>query len=758
MSGADLGQRLESLSPKQRRLLELRLDREQTAPSPLPGPSRPCRATAGRSRSPSPSSGSGSSTSSSPAAPAYNMPVRPAPRRPARRRRAGGGPGRDRAPPRGRCAPPSPLAGGRAGPGRSRRAAGLPLPRGRPRAACRAAAREAEAAAPRRGRGAAARSTSRAGPLLRAALLRARRRTSTRCSSTMHHIVSDGWSMGVLVRELAALYARLRRRAGRRRSPALPVQYADFAVWQRALAAGRGARARSSPTGASGSPGAPPLLELPTDRPRPAGRRPSAARPLPVALPPALAAALAALGRRAGRDAVHDPARRLPGAARAATPARTTSSVGTPIANRNRAGDRGADRLLRQHPGPARRPRAATRPSASCWRGCARPRSAPTPTRTCPSSSWSRSCAPEREPGAHAALPGDVRAAERAARRRLEPAGPRRSRRSAAEQRHRQVRPHADLWPRRGGGLAGALELQHRPLRRRHRSRRLAGHFATLLDGGRRRARRRRLASCRCWPRPSASSCCVEWNDTGAAAIPARRCLHELFEAQAARTPGRRGRWSPARSALTYGELDAPGQPAGPPPARPGRRARGAGSASALERSPRAGRGAARRAQGRRRLRAARPGLPARAPGASCWRTPARAVLVTERALARSLPAAAGAALCLDADRRAGGERAGGRRRPVAATGQPRLRDLHLGLDRPAQGRGDRAPQRRRPRAPGRARSSRRRTLAGVLASTSLCFDLSVFEIFVPLCLRAARWSWPTNALALPRAAGGRAR
>ena len=47
-----------------------------------------------------------------------------------------------------------------------------------------------------------------------------------------HHIASDGWSMGVLLRELATLY-RAFARAGDRRCPTLPIQYADFAVWQR---------------------------------------------------------------------------------------------------------------------------------------------------------------------------------------------------------------------------------------------------------------------------------------------------------------------------------------------------------------------------------------------------------------------------------------------------------------------------------------------------------------------------------------------
>ncbi|WP_263451602.1 non-ribosomal peptide synthetase [Hyalangium gracile] len=71
----------------------------------------------------------------------------------------------------------------------------------------------------------------RTGPLLRAKLLRLDARDHI-LLLTLHHIVADGWSMGVLNRELAALYGTSRR--GQPSSlPPLPIQYPDFAAWQR---------------------------------------------------------------------------------------------------------------------------------------------------------------------------------------------------------------------------------------------------------------------------------------------------------------------------------------------------------------------------------------------------------------------------------------------------------------------------------------------------------------------------------------------
>jgi amino acid adenylation domain-containing protein/non-ribosomal peptide synthase protein (TIGR01720 family) len=85
---------------------------------------------------------------------------------------------------------------------------------------------------------------------------------------TMHHIISDGWSMGVLIGEVTALYEAYSR--GRESPlPSLPVQYADYAVWQREWLRGE-ALAEHLDFWEGQLAGVPPLLELPTDRPRPA--------------------------------------------------------------------------------------------------------------------------------------------------------------------------------------------------------------------------------------------------------------------------------------------------------------------------------------------------------------------------------------------------------------------------------------------------------------------------------------------------------
>ncbi|PSB55843.1 non-ribosomal peptide synthetase, partial [Chamaesiphon polymorphus] len=83
----------------------------------------------------------------------------------------------------------------------------------------------------------------------------------------MHHIISDGWSIGVFIQELAVLYPAFCAGAPSP-LPELPIQYADFAVWQRKYLSGQILEAQLN-YWQQQLQGAPELLQLPTDRPRP---------------------------------------------------------------------------------------------------------------------------------------------------------------------------------------------------------------------------------------------------------------------------------------------------------------------------------------------------------------------------------------------------------------------------------------------------------------------------------------------------------
>jgi amino acid adenylation domain-containing protein len=105
------------------------------------------------------------------------------------------------------------------------------------------------------------------GPLLRASLLRLEAAEHV-LLLTLHHIVSDGWSVGVLHSEIAAIYEAF---AQGQPSPLaeLPIQYGDYAVWQREWLQGEVLEEQLAYWQQQLS-GAPPVLTLPTDRPRPA--------------------------------------------------------------------------------------------------------------------------------------------------------------------------------------------------------------------------------------------------------------------------------------------------------------------------------------------------------------------------------------------------------------------------------------------------------------------------------------------------------
>lgn len=112
---------------------------------------------------------------------------------------------------------------------------------------------------------------------------------------TMHHIVSDGWSIGVLVGELGVFYEALRGGDPHFMQP-LPLQYADYAQSQRERLAS-GERNEQLAYWMERLSGAPELLELPLDRPRPATRTYGGSN-VRVAIDADLVAGLKALARR----------------------------------------------------------------------------------------------------------------------------------------------------------------------------------------------------------------------------------------------------------------------------------------------------------------------------------------------------------------------------------------------------------------------------------------------------------------------------
>ncbi|WP_369303278.1 amino acid adenylation domain-containing protein [Pseudomonas sp. N2-5-1-1] len=134
------------------------------------------------------------------------------------------------------------------------------------------------------------------GPLLRVSLL-ALSADEHVLVLVQHHIVSDGWSMAVMVQELMQLYAAYSQGQDCTLAP-LPIQYADYALWQRSwMEAGEKARQLGYWRELLG--GTQPVLELPFDQPRPAQQSFLGARQ-DIALEPALVAGLKALAQREG--------------------------------------------------------------------------------------------------------------------------------------------------------------------------------------------------------------------------------------------------------------------------------------------------------------------------------------------------------------------------------------------------------------------------------------------------------------------------
>ena len=133
------------------------------------------------------------------------------------------------------------------------------------------------------------------GLLFRARLLRLGEEVHVLLIS-MHHIVSDGWSMGVFWRELGALYGAFSS-GGSSPLPELPIQYADYALWQRRWLRGEALDEQLGYWKEQLAELA--ALELPTDHPRPAVQTHRGAR-RSLTLPESLTQALKALSRQEG--------------------------------------------------------------------------------------------------------------------------------------------------------------------------------------------------------------------------------------------------------------------------------------------------------------------------------------------------------------------------------------------------------------------------------------------------------------------------
>ena len=362
----------------------------------------------------------------------------------------------------------------------------------------------------------------------------------TMCSrSTMHHIATDAWSEAVLLDELER---PLQRRScatatvpARRRCP---IQYADFAVWQRERMPGDHLEAQLDYWVDAARRRCRRRWSCPADRP--AARRALGARRAPSTSRsgPALTAGLRRVAARRARDDLHDVARGVPGRCSPATAARTTSPSAPPSRTARGARPRGSSASSRT-PSCCGPTSPATRPSSRCSPRCARSRSVPT-------SHQDAAVRAAGEGAAHrSARSVTPRCSNTCSCSRTRPAWrsrPRRCRRRRAcpsisstamfdltlvlsESRRR-------VWSGRSSTPPISTTAPPRSGSSRHFERLLEAIVAE--PGPPDRAQLDLLATGRAPP------LLVEWNDTGARRSPAR-CIHEMFEPgrARARTPSR---------------------------------------------------------------------------------------------------------------------------------------------------------------------------------------------------------------------------
>ncbi len=382
------------------------------------------------------------------------------------------------------------------------------------------------------------------GPLLRASLVRLDA-AEWAILFTMHHIVSDGWSMAVLVREVSEAYGAIA--AGREPSlPPLPVQYADYALWQRESLSGERLEAQLA-WWRRELAGAPPLLELPTDRPRPAAASGRAGHRR-FELPAGTAGALRALAR--GESATlfmallagfHAVLSRWSG--------QEDVSVGTPAAGRDRSelegligffvntlvirGDLSGDPSFREL---LARVRAAALGAFS--------------HQELPFERLVEELQPERAPG-HTPLFQVVFSLRDAGDERLRLGGLATER---LELDAGTARFDLSLAAHRDGERLGGMLVFRADLLDGDTAGRLLDHYVRLLDGAAAHPDRP-VAELELLTADERARLLA--HGTGAArAFPAERCVHELVREQAARTPGAIAVAADGER-LTYAELEA---------------------------------------------------------------------------------------------------------------------------------------------------------------------------------------------------------